>query len=82
MINPQNLELAQQLRHELHAHPELSCQEVWTRQHLIDFLRANTSNLEIVDPAAGYFYAKYNAGEGKPVIAFRADFDAVPVNEG
>lgn len=82
MINPQNLELAQQLRHELHAHPELSCQEVWTRQRLIDFLRENTSNLEIVDPAAGYFYAKYNAGEGLPVIAFRADFDAVPVEEG
>ena len=32
--------LTTQLRHELHAHPELSGQEVWTKQRLMDFLRA------------------------------------------
>ena len=41
-----NVELVTELRHELHAHPELSNQEVWTRRRLIDFLHAHTRNLE------------------------------------
>ena len=40
--------LATQLRHELHAHPELSGQEVWTKQRLMDFLRDH-SGLELFD---------------------------------
>lgn len=80
-INPKNLELATELRHELHAHPELSLHETWTKQRLMRFLREHTSNLEIVDPGKGYFYATYTAGPEKPVIAFRADFDALPIEE-
>ena len=79
-MKKENLELAIQLRHELHAHPELSYEEVWTKQHLIDFLKENTKNIEIVDKGK-YFYAKYIAGEGKSNIAFRADFDALPIPE-
>lgn len=78
-MNPNNLKLAHDLRHELHAHPELPCREVWTRQRLMDFLRAHTK-LEVVDRGR-WFYAAYHAGEDKPAIAFRADFDAVPVQE-
>ena len=52
-----NVELVTELRHELHAHPELSNHEVWTRRRLIDFLHAHTRNLEIVDEGKGYFYA-------------------------
>ncbi len=81
-IEPKNLELATELRHELHAHPELSLHETWTKQRLLLFMRENTRNLEIIDPGKGYFYAKYNAGPDKPVIAFRADFDALPIEEG
>ncbi len=70
------------LRHELHRHPELSMQENWTKEHLVGFLKGNT-NLEIVDRGK-WFYAVYRAdqreGEAKN-IAFRADFDAVPVGE-
>lgn len=79
-LEQKNLELAIQLRHELHAHPELSYQEVWTKQHLIDFLKTHTTNLEIIDKGK-YFYAKYMAGEDKPTIACRADFDALPIPE-
>ncbi|MFS0784271.1 M20 metallopeptidase family protein [Bacillus sp. 1P06AnD] len=75
----ENLELAKQLRHELHQHPELSNQEVWTKQHLIDFIKAHTK-LEVVDRGK-WFYAIYRAGEGKRNIAFRADFDALPIPE-
>jgi amidohydrolase len=73
------LERAVTLRHELHAHPELSCQETWTKQHLMDFLKQNTS-LEVIDRGR-WFYALYSAGEGRPNIAYRADFDALPMDE-
>ena len=78
-MDKKNYELAVGLRHELHAHPELSNKEVWTKQHLIDFLKNNTK-LEIVDRGR-WFYAVYKVGEGKGNIAFRADFDAIPIKE-
>lgn len=67
------------LRHELHAHPELSMHESWTKAHLMDFLRAHTK-LELHDMDT-WFYALYRAGEDRPSIAFRADFDALPIEE-
>ncbi|MDR2052930.1 MAG: amidohydrolase [Treponema sp.] len=78
-MDKDNLERAVTLRHELHRHPELSCQELWTRQHLIDFVRKNTA-LEVIDKGR-WFYAVYRAGADKPSIAFRADFDALPIDE-
>jgi amidohydrolase len=78
-MEKKNLDLAIQLRHELHQHPELSNQESWTKQHLIQFLQKHTG-LEIVDKGL-WFYAIYHAGEDKKNIAFRADFDALPMEE-
>ncbi len=78
-MEQRNLELIIQLRHELHQHPELSNHETWTKQHLIDFLKKRTG-LEIVDKGL-WFYAIYHAGDGKKNIAFRADFDAIRVDE-
>lgn len=75
----ENLSLIKQLRHELHQHPELSNQEVWTKQHLMTFLQ-NHTRLEIIDRGS-WFYAVYRAGVGKRNIAFRADFDALPIDE-
>lgn len=79
-MEKKNFELAQQLRHELHAHPELSNEETWTKQHLMNFLKANTK-LEIIDRNT-WFYAVYRAVEGNNNIAFRADYDAVAIDEG
>jgi amidohydrolase len=79
IVDKSNLERVIQLRHELHQHPEVSNHETWTKGHLIEFLKANTS-LEIVDRDA-WFYAIYRAGAEKPNIAFRADFDALPMPE-
>ncbi|MDR0760144.1 MAG: amidohydrolase [Treponema sp.] len=78
-MNKTNLERAVTLRHELHRHPELSCREAWTKQRLIDFLKQHTA-LEVIDKGR-WFYAVYRAGSGKPAIAFRADFDALPIDE-
>ncbi|NWQ43619.1 amidohydrolase [Bacillus sp. EB106-08-02-XG196] len=74
-----NFELAKQLRHELHQHPELSNEEVWTKQHLMNFLKTNTK-LEIIDKGT-WFYAAYRTGQDKKNLAFRADYDALPMDE-
>ncbi|MDL2273964.1 amidohydrolase [Oscillospiraceae bacterium OttesenSCG-928-G22] len=78
-MDQNNLKLATELRHELHMHPELSMQEEWTRNHLMDFLRKHTK-LEVCDRGR-WFYAIYHAGDDKPNIAFRADFDALNFDE-
>jgi len=79
-MDKKNLKLITALRQELHAHPELSGQEHWTRRRLMTFLREHTA-LRVID-RGNWFYAvcKSSSGEKKPV-AFRADFDAVPVED-
>lgn len=93
MTYPEIIRKAIALRHDLHQHPELSGEETWTKQRLMGFLRENTS-LSVVDRGA-WFYAKYAAacdagqcaasehGAKAPggAIAFRADFDAVAIQE-
>ncbi|APH05032.1 M20 metallopeptidase family protein [Bacillus weihaiensis] len=74
-----NLELIKTLRHELHQHPELSNEEEWTKQHVMNFLASQTK-LTLVDKGK-WFYAIYHAGENRKNIAFRADFDALPIDE-
>ncbi|WP_031545560.1 M20 metallopeptidase family protein [Salinicoccus luteus] len=78
-MDNRNFERARALRHELHAHPELSNEEKWTKAHLMEFLKANTS-LEIIDHGS-WFYAAYRSGSDGLNIAFRADFDALPMDE-
>jgi amidohydrolase len=78
-MEQKHLDLCVTLRHELHQHPELACRETWTKGHLIAFLR-RYSSLEIVD-RGNWFYARYLAGTDRPNLAFRADFDALPMDE-
>ncbi len=79
-MNEKNFQLAVQLRHELHQHPELPFQETWTKQHLMEFLKAHTTKFEIVDRGQ-WFYAVYRAENPKKRVAFRGDFDALPVED-
>ena len=60
------------LRHTLHACPEISGQEKQTKETLQNFLTAHTS-LELHDCGKG-FYAAHREGTGNG-IAFRADYD-------
>lgn len=78
-MDSNNLLKVVKLRHELHQYPELSNEEKWTKQHLIDFLKENTT-LEIYDRGL-WFYAVYKSKVSKRNIAFRADFDAIPMME-
>ena len=69
------------LRHTLHAHPELSGQETETKKRLMDFIRQHT-HLKVVDRGR-WFYALYEPKEqnGQAPIGFRADMDALPMPE-
>ncbi len=83
LIDADILEKATELRHELHSMAELSGREANTKRRLMTFLEENTS-LELIDRGS-WFYAAYrskNASDGKKRIAFRADTDALPIDEG
>jgi amidohydrolase len=78
-MKSENLKLVTALRRELHQHPEPSNQETGTKERLIRFLKEHT-NLEIVDRGL-WFYAVYRAKEARRNIAFRADIDAILLDE-
>ena len=78
-MNEKNHSLICELRHQLHRHPELSLEECWAQQHLMAFLKAHT-HLEVV-PRGKWFYAKYASGSDLPGVLFRAELDALPVED-
>ena len=74
-------EKAAALRHALHAAPELSGREAGTKRMLQQFLHENAPSLNVTDRGA-WFYAVYRCGRpGARRIAFRADVDALPIQE-
>lgn len=78
-MDRENIKKIIELRHRLHAHPELSLHEEGTIGILTDFLRDNTT-LEVVR-RDGWFYAVKKGTSDEPPIAFRADMDALPMDE-
>jgi len=78
-MNKYDLEKIINLRHQLHKHPEASNNEFNTKKMLIDFLTNNTS-LQIVDKGK-WFYTVYLHGGKSEKIAFRADLDAILMDE-
>ncbi len=75
------------LRHTLHAHPELSGHETETKKRLMEFIKEHTG-LGILDRGAWFCAYKMpeargpeSSAESAGGIAFRADFDALPVPE-
>ena len=78
-MNSERLLSAIALRRRLHSEAELSNMEYNTKAILMDYLRTRTS-LKVCDMGA-WFYAVYRAKAPKKRIAFRADFDALPIDE-
>lgn len=79
IMNKNTLEKVTELRHYLHRHPELSCCEKETKKTLMNFLEENT-DLKLTD-RGDWFYAEYHPENSRGSIAFRADMDAIRVNE-
>lgn len=77
-MNQENLVKIKNLRHELHAHPELSGHEHETKIKLKNFIEENT-RLAVIDYGSWFFASRYV--EGTKAIAFRADMDALPMDE-
>lgn len=75
MLSDHQLACVTELRRVLHAHPEISGQEKFTRAALIDFLKQHTT-LEIC-PCGEGFYAAHREENGLLSIALRADYDAL-----
>ena len=73
-------EQAVALRHQLHAHPELSGRERETQERLIAFLQENAPAVELFR-RDGWFYGVYHGDPAGRRIAFRADMDALPMDE-
>jgi len=70
-----------EVRHHLHRHPELSGEESGTSAYLQDFIARNFSDYVLVKGIGGNgFIATKRFGEGAH-IAFRAELDALPVDE-
>ena len=79
-MNKENLNKVIELRHQLHRIPELSMQEEKTMHLIRHFIEENTE-LEII-PCDGWFYAVKTGQAHSVSTAFRADMDALPIEEG
>lgn len=67
------------LRHMLHLSPELSLHEQRTKVALIKFLKTQTT-IKVVERGRWFYALHSGSGKGEP-IAFRADMDALPIDE-
>ena len=67
-------------RRHLHQHPELSFQEEHTSQWIHDTL-AEIGGLELSRPTKTSVLARLITGRPGPVLAIRADIDALPIDE-
>lgn len=79
-------ELAQKIHPEvvahrryLHAHPELSFEEMNTSKYIKQFLKKN--NISFTEGLADGNGIVAQIGEGERVLALRADIDALPIQE-
>ena len=80
-MNEADLRKITALRHDLHRLPELSGRERGTMERLKAFLRANTS-LTVTDRDGWFYAAREVPSPSAAPIAFRADMDALPMDEG
>lgn len=64
-------------RRDIHAHPELSYQEVRTTKQIVEFLGKYGLNAQTLEHTGAYV----DVGSGPIVLALRADIDALPLQE-
>lgn len=69
-----------ELRHELHAHPEIRFEEVWTSGRIVQFLESHGIPCT-TGHAKGTGVVAEIKGKGPHTVALRADMDALEVQE-
>lgn len=67
-------------RHHIHRNPELSYKEYATSRYVADCLRS-FGGIEVSHPTETSVLGILRGGKPGPVVAFRADMDALPVQE-
>lgn len=67
-------------RRYLHAHPELSFQEIETQKYIIEHM-SKLKHAEIIKPVGTSVLVKFVTGKAGPKIGLRADIDALPILE-
>lgn len=78
---PINLEQLVELRHYLHAHPEISRQEVKTSAYMQQYLKDHATPDEIIPLAGAGFAAVYNGKLPGKTVLIRTELDALPIHE-
>ena len=68
------------IRRHLHQNPELSFKEYNTTEYIIDKLK-EAGIEEISRPTATGVVARIRGGAPGPTVAFRAEIDALPIQE-
>lgn len=69
------------LRHSLHQEPELSNQEKRTAEKLINFFNEFSPDEMITGIGGNGFAAVFKSNEVGPTVLFRAELDALPIEE-
>ena len=69
------------LRHDLHQHPELSGQEVETARRIIGYVRSFAPTRIVSELGGTGVAVVYDFGAGGPTLLFRAELDALPIQE-
>lgn len=80
MIDKINVDLLTEVRKELHAHPEVSENEIETQNRIISFL-SKRSNAKIIKVANTGVLAVFNSEKEGKTIMIRGDIDALPIQE-
>jgi amidohydrolase len=76
-----NMESLIALRRWLHAHPEVSRQEVKTAAYMRDYIEKNAPADEMIDLAGAGFAAVYNGKNSGKTVLIRTELDALPIHE-
>jgi amidohydrolase len=80
-VEPLLVEQVVDWRRHLHRHPELSFHERETASFIAETLSTFGDALEIRRPAENSVIASLDTGNPGPVVALRADIDALPIEE-
>ncbi len=70
-----------ELRHWLHAHPEISGSEKNTSAHVIGFIQNHNPDHLITNVGGEGILVLYDSGKPGLTLLFRADMDALPIQE-